>query len=140
MKFLPLSALVAFQALLANAAVAPGRSLASTTELSNGAEVTINITSPYMFQNFTNIVNTTMAFNGTASVGKGIADVAYIYIIDESGSMDEADAPCDTTNLPTDNLKPPNMQQPQPSRPSSNASPSTPATQRRSSRSVGGAW
>ena len=96
MKFLPLSALVAFQALLANAAVAPGRSLASTTELSNGAEVTINITSPYMFQNFTNIVNTTMAFNGTASVGKGIADVAYIYIIDESGSMADPDAPCDS--------------------------------------------
>lgn len=72
----------------------------NSTVMSNGAELTVGITSPAPDSNIQipGAQNATdVKVVGTATVGQGVPDVAYIYVIDSSGSTDEDDGACGTT-------------------------------------------
>jgi hypothetical protein len=64
------------------------RSLLSTVELGNGAQLSLNITSPANSASVAvgDTCTASTSFDGSASVGEGNPDVTYIFVIDESGS------------------------------------------------------
>lgn len=74
--------------------------LENTTRLSNGAHLGVEILSPVLDWNVTlgpKEASTSVTFKGTANVGKGTPDVAYIYVIDSSGSTTAYDGACGST-------------------------------------------
>lgn len=73
---------------------------ANQTDLSNGAVLGVDIESPAIKSAVVLGENETaleVSIKGQAHVGKGIADVGYIYIIDSSGSTLDEDGACGTT-------------------------------------------
>lgn len=73
----------------------PGVADQQMIDLSNGAVLSVNITSPQSNASFPLSQNVTL--QGIASVGQGVPDVAYIYIIDTSSSTADEDGDCGTT-------------------------------------------
>ena len=71
-----------------------------STDLSNGAALQIELTSPFPAAKHTLGATETVAdipVRGGAHVGKGAPDVSYIYIIDSSSSTSDYDGTCGTT-------------------------------------------
>ena len=62
------------------------------TDLSNGAQFSLNITNPP--PGLEQAVDVPFEVQGSASIGLGEPDVAYIYIIDQSESTSSYDGPC----------------------------------------------
>lgn len=84
----------------ANAPFATRRLHANLTDLSNGAVIGVDIESPAIKSEVVLGENETaleVSIKGQAHVGKGTADVGYIYIIDSSGSTGDQDGACGTT-------------------------------------------
>lgn len=62
------------------------------TDLTNGLELNVNISGPVNNANLPTAIG--VPIQGSASVGKGEPDVSYIYIVDTSGSTNDADGDC----------------------------------------------
>lgn len=65
----------------------------NSTVLSNGAELSVDIITPKNGTR-TDVNDKGVIVQGTVHVGKAVPDVTYIYIIDSSGSTEEADGNC----------------------------------------------